>query len=83
MVRKPEELYKEALTMSAEEREELVRLLTMQADSGWASPEIEQAWVEEIDRREKEIAEGKSQWVPGEAVMRELRARFCNSAANK
>lgn len=83
MVRKPEELYKEALTMSAEEREELVRLLTMQADSGWASPEIEQAWVEEIDRREKEIAEGKSQWVPGEAVMRELRDRFCNSAANQ
>jgi len=77
MVRKPEELYKEALTMSAEEREELVRLLTMQADSGWASPEIEQAWIEEIDRREKEIAEGKSQWVPGEEVMRELRDRFC------
>ena len=77
MVRKPEELYKEALTMSAEEREELVRLLTMQADSGWASPEIEQAWIEEIDRREKEIEEGKSQWVPGEEVMRELRDRFC------
>lgn len=77
MARKPAELYKEALALSAEEREELVRLLTMQADSGWASPEIEQAWIEEIDRRETEIAEGKSHWLPGEEVMRELRDRFC------
>ena len=37
MARKAEELYKEALTLSAEEREELKRLLSMQADSGWAS----------------------------------------------
>ena len=31
-------------------REEMMRLLSMQADSGWASPEIEQAWMEEIER---------------------------------
>ncbi len=77
MARKPEELYKEALTMSAEEREELLRLLTMQADSGWATPEIEQAWVEEIERREKEISAGENHWLPGDEVMRQLRDRYC------
>ena len=41
MARKPEELYKEALTLTEEEREELVRLLMMQTDRGWSSPEIE------------------------------------------
>ena len=49
MARKAEELYKEALALSTEEREELKRLLSMQADSGWASPEIEQVWMEEIE----------------------------------
>jgi len=76
MVRKPEELYKEALTMSAEEREELVRLLTMQVDSGWASPEIEQAWMEEIDRREQAYAEGKMKLIPADEVFRHARERL-------
>lgn len=73
MVRKAEELYKEASALSAEERQELKRLLSMQADSGYASPEIEKAWTEEIERREKLDAEGKMKWIPGEEVMRDLR----------
>ncbi len=75
MARKPEELYKEALTLSAEEREELVRLLTMQADSGFASPEIEQAWMEECDRRMKAIEDGTMELIPAEEVFRSLRER--------
>ena len=75
MVRKPEELYKEALMLSAEEREELVRLLTMQADSGFASPEIEQAWMEECDRRMKAIEDGTMELIPAEEVFRSLRER--------
>ena len=51
MARKAEELYKAALALSAEEREELKRLLSMQPDSGYASPEIEKAWMDEIERR--------------------------------
>ena len=73
MVRKAEELYREALALSAEEREELMRLLSMWANNGYASPEIEKAWMEEIERREKLDAEGKMKWVPGEEVMRDLR----------
>jgi putative addiction module component (TIGR02574 family) len=73
MVRKAEELYKEALALSAEEREELKRLLSMQADSGWASPEIEQAWMEEIERREQDYRAGKTKMIPGDEVIRNAR----------
>ena len=73
MSRKAEELYKQALTLTAEEREELMRLLSMQADSGWASPEIERAWMEECDRREKEIADGKAEWIPVDESIRRAR----------
>ena len=76
MARQPEELYKEALALSAEEREELVRLLTMQADSGWASPEIEQAWIEEIERRERAYAEGKMELIPADEVFQQARERL-------
>jgi hypothetical protein len=73
MARKPEELYKEALTMSAEEREELVRLLTMQADSGWASPEIEQAWLNECDRRYQQWQDGDVDAIPADEATRQIR----------
>ena len=73
MARKAEELYREALALSVEEREELMRLLLMQADNGWASPKIEQAWIEEADRRMKAVKEGREKLIPGEEVMRELR----------
>ena len=75
MARKAEELYKAALALSAEEREELKRLLSMQPDSGYASPEIEKAWMDEIERRERDLAEGRDKWIPGDEVMRELRER--------
>ena len=76
MARKAEELYKQALTLSAEEREELMRLLSMQADSGWASPEIEQAWMEECDRRDRDYRAGKTKLIPGEEVHRRARERM-------
>lgn len=73
MARKAEELYKEALALSPEEREELVRLLTMQADSGWASPEIEQAWLDECDRRYQEWQNGDVDAIPADEATRQIR----------
>ena len=75
MARTAEELYKEALALSAEERDELIRLLSKRANNGYASPEIEKAWTEEIEQRERDLAEGRDQWIPGDEVMRELRER--------
>lgn len=66
------ELYEEALALDEGARAELVRLLAPERD-GWASPEIEKAWMEEIERREKEYFEGKMELIPAEEVFRKLR----------
>jgi hypothetical protein len=42
-------------------------------DSGWASPKIKQAWLEECDRRVQLVKEGKAGWVDGEQFMCDLR----------
>ncbi|MDH3513113.1 MAG: addiction module protein [Gammaproteobacteria bacterium] len=73
MARKAEELYNEALALSPEEREELVRLLTMQTDSKWASPEIEQAWLDECDRRYQEWQDGDVDAIPADEATRQIR----------
>lgn len=73
MARNAQDVYRDALALSEEEREELVRLLTMQADDGWGSPEIKQAWMEEIARRERLHAEGKMKTIAGEEVFRRAR----------
>ncbi len=44
--------------------------------NGYASPEIARAWREEIERRERDIEEGRDEWLPGEEVMSELRRRY-------
>jgi hypothetical protein len=54
-----------------------MRLLVTRESHGYASSEIEQAWLEEIKRRERDIVEGRSDWLPGDEVMRELRERYC------
>lgn len=42
-----------------------------------ASPDdIEEAWRIEIERRVKEIKEGKVELIPGDQVMQELRAQL-------
>lgn len=76
MVRKAEEVYREALALSEEEREKLLLLLRNHADTGWDSPEIEQAWMDEIDRREKAYAEGKVELIPADDVLRQARERL-------
>ncbi len=46
-----------------------------QAGEGFATPEIEQAWLAEARRRDKVIDEGRGSLIPAEEVMRELRER--------
>jgi putative addiction module component (TIGR02574 family) len=38
--------------------------------------EIDAAWAEEVERRIREIDEGKVETIDGELVMQELRSRF-------
>ncbi len=76
MVRKAEEIYREALSLGEAEFEELVRLLTMKNDSQWASPEIEQSWMDECDRRVKAMDRGEMELIPADEVYRSIRERL-------
>jgi putative addiction module component (TIGR02574 family) len=76
MTDKAEALYAEALALEEKEREVLVQMLAPHGE-GWTDPEIEKAWLAEIERRGKEYAEGRMELIPAEEVMRELRERYC------
>lgn len=74
MGRTAKDVYRDALALNDKEREELVWLLTAdQNDGEWASPEIEQAWMEELARREKLEAEGKMGYVTIDEAMARVR----------
>ena len=73
MASKAVELYREALLLSEEEREELLWLLTARDEPLFATSEIEKAWMDECDRRLKDIDDGKSTWVDGDEAMGRVR----------
>ena len=73
MARNAKDVYRDALALSDEERDELVRLLRQRDDEGWASPEIKQAWMEEIARRVRLREAGKARTIPAEQVLRRAR----------
>jgi len=59
-------------SLSAEEKAELIRGLIADLDSP-AEAGVERAWLEEAQRRHREVIEGKVQAVPGERVFENLR----------
>lgn len=68
-----QDLYEAAQQLSSDERELLAAMLNQDEAPGFASPEIEKAWIEECNRRRQLVKEGKAGWVDGEQFMRELR----------
>ena len=68
-----QDAYNVVQALAADERELLMVMLEQDQKPGWASPEIEQAWVEECNRRMQLIKEGKAGWVDGEQVLADLR----------
>jgi len=68
-----EEVVSAALTLPADARAMLMEELLISLE---ASEEVEAAWRAEIERRVKEIDEGKVQLIPGEQVMNELRSQL-------
>jgi putative addiction module component (TIGR02574 family) len=73
MTTQARELTKQALALKPEERIELAETLLTSVD-GFASPEIEAAWREEIERRVNDFEEGRTQGVPAEQVFAKVRA---------
>jgi len=63
---------KEALSLPVEERVVLLQRVWESLEH-FASADVEKAWMEEADRRWREIEEGKVQCQPAAEVMRRAR----------
>lgn len=59
--------------LSTAEKEEVLRTLLEELD-GPRDPDVEAAWLEEVERRAAEIESGQVQCVPAEDVFRQLDA---------
>ena len=62
-------------SLSFEDKTELIRALIAELD-GLANGDVERAWLQEAQRRYREVVEGNLQPVPGERVFDNLRARL-------
>lgn len=68
-----DDLEREALKLSADERVEFAYSLLRSVDE---DPEHERLWMEEIQRRCREIDEGKATLIPADQVLAKLRAKL-------
>lgn len=66
-------------SLSLEDKTELIRALIAELD-GPADADVERAWLQEAQRRYREVVEGKVQPVPGERVFENLRSRLKREA---
>lgn len=73
MSRRIEDLYREAVELSESERAELAGLLLESLETE-PDADVEAAWAEEIERRVRDIDEGKVETVPWDEVRAELHA---------
>lgn len=76
MARTVDDLFREALTLSEEERERLALLLHNATSGGYVDPEIEKAWVNECRRRLAELDSGATHAIPADEVLEEARRRL-------
>lgn len=73
MARAIADIEKDIRALSADERRELLRGLISELDTP-ADPDVERAWLEEAQRRYRELAEGRVEGVPGRLVFERLRS---------
>jgi putative addiction module component (TIGR02574 family) len=71
-----EELKREALKLSFDQREELVHTLHQSLDEEEDDPEIERAIMAEVKCRYETIQAGTAEILDGEKVLAELRAEL-------
>lgn len=71
------ELESKIRALSSAEKIELIRALIAELD-GPADADVEKVWLEEAERRYRDIADGKVKAVPGGEVFENLRSRLQN-----
>jgi putative addiction module component (TIGR02574 family) len=70
-----DEVLRAALDLPPEARARLAGVLLESLDDS-EQTELDAAWSEEIERRIRDIDEGRVELIPGEEVLAELRSRF-------
>jgi hypothetical protein len=75
VVRAIEEIERDIIELSIEERNSLLRMLIAELDAP-ADAEVETAWLEESQRRYQELVEGQIKGIPGLLVLERLRLRL-------
>ena len=71
-----DDLKREALKLSLDDREELVHTLNKSLDEEEEDPEIERAIMDEVKRRYDAIEEGSAELLDGDEVLAELLAEL-------
>jgi putative addiction module component (TIGR02574 family) len=71
----PQQILEAALKLEPGQREQLVEELTASLHGGFASKEIEQAWMQEIERRSQEIDAGTADLVDWSEVQARIAQR--------
>ena len=70
-----EKIAEQIRSLTAEQKAELLRSLIAELDAP-DDAEVERAWLEEVQRRHRELVGGKVKGVPGERVFENLRSRL-------
>ena len=68
-------IQQEIRSLSLAEKEEVLRTLLEELD-GPPDPDVEAAWLKEVERRAAEIDDGKVRCIPAEEVFRKLDAQL-------
>jgi hypothetical protein len=75
MTARTEKIYKEALNLPAEDRLTLLDKLLHSSNLSTLA-DIDQAWIEDAERRDRQIDEGTATLIPGDEVFAKINARF-------
>jgi len=75
MAKTIEDIENEIRSLSANDRMHLLRDLIADLD-GSMDEDVEKAWLEEAERRYKQLKEGKVELIPAEEVFAQARARL-------
>ena len=74
-----EQLARQVLALPVEDRASLAQKVCDSIEH-FMDPETEKAWLDEVDRRWREIEQGRAECVPAGAVMRRARASLSRRA---
>lgn len=69
------EFEEQILSLSDADTAELIRALIAELD-GPADADVERSWLEQAQRRHRELVEGKVKAIPGDPVFENLRLRL-------